>query len=125
MLRDVRGAFMPNAATMWIHAISVSSYPAIIKGTTADNGATYTWTYHETTALTSNPEYNAVFAADPSDAWAVGEWGQVRRWDGTIWKPQAVTLTNLPVINELNAIWATNDRAYIVGDGIAIEWRKP
>jgi hypothetical protein len=124
-LRDVRGASTPNGTTTWIHAVSVSSYPGIIKGTSADNGATFTWTYEETTALTSNPEFNAVFPVTPNDGWAVGEWGQVRRWDGTTWKPQAVTLTNLPVINELNAVWATADRATIVGNGIAMEWRKP
>lgn len=124
-LREVRGAVAPNGTTMWIHAISVASYPAVIKGTSANNGVSFAWTYDESAAITSNPEYNAIFSVDANDGWAVGEWGQVRRWDGTTWKPQAVTLTHLPVVNELNAIWATTDRAYIVGDGIAIEWRKP
>lgn len=125
MLREARSVSTPNGATVWIHVVSVASYPAVIKGTSADNGATFTWTYEESTALTSNPEYNAVFTADATDAWAVGEWGQVRRWNGTAWQPQAVTLGKLPVINELHAVWATADRAYIVGDDIAMEWRKP
>jgi hypothetical protein len=125
ILRDVVGAVTPNGTTVWIHAVSVSDFPAVIKGTSADGGATFTWTYEENKGLTSNPHYNAVFTADPNDGWAVGEWGQVRRWNGTAWQPQAVTLTNLPMIKTLNAVWASTDRAYIVGDDIAIEWRKP
>lgn len=124
LLREVRSASTPNASTVWLHAISVASFPAVIRGTSTDSGATFTWTYDEDGGLTSNPEYNAVVTPDSTDGWAVGEWGQVRRWDGTAWKPQAVTLTQLPVINELNAVWATTDRAFIVGDGIAMEWRK-
>lgn len=124
LLREVKSVSVPDASTVWIHGVSVASYPAIIKGTSADNGVTFTWTYDEG-GLSSNPEFNAVFTVTPLDGWAVGEWGQVRRWNGTAWQPQAVTTTKLPVINELNAVWAAADRAYIVGDDIAMEWRKP
>ena len=123
-LAEVRGASAPSSSLMWIFSRSLSTSPNVMKGTSTDNGATFTWTSYREERLAARPA-NAVYAVSANDAWAVGEYGLVQRWDGTEWKSQQITLTKLPVTKPFRGVWATADRAYLVGVDIALEWRKP
>jgi hypothetical protein len=123
-LGQVRGASAPTSTMMWIFSASLSNSPNIMKGTSVDNGETFTWSSYREERLSAR-SVNSVFAVSANDAWAVGEYGQVQRWDGTEWKPQQIALTKLPVTKPFRGVWATADRAYLVGVDISIEWRKP
>jgi hypothetical protein len=123
-LGQIRGASAPTSTMMWIFSRSLSTSPNVMKGVSADNGATFTWTSYREERLAARPA-NAVYAVSANDAWAVGEYGLVQRWDGTEWKSQQITLTKLPVTKPFRGVWATTDRAYLVGVDIALEWRKP
>jgi hypothetical protein len=123
-LGDIRGASAPTSTMMWIFSRSLSTSPNVMKGISTDNGATFTWTSIREERLAARP-VSSVFAVSANDAWAVGEYGLVQRWDGSEWKSQQITPTKLPVTKPFRGVWATGDRAYLVGVDIAIEWSKP
>jgi hypothetical protein len=114
------GAAPAGSTVMWIFGRTVSSVPGIWKGTSADDGVTFDFVY-QPNGKNDEPQINAVWALAANDSWAVGDYGKVRRWNGTTWLPTAVALTKYPVIDPFYAVWgrAPND-VWIVGDEIAL-----
>ncbi|OJY16919.1 MAG: hypothetical protein BGO98_12110 [Myxococcales bacterium 68-20] len=89
------------------------------RGTSIDNGATFTWT------CANQPRWMreafAYWGTGANDAWGVGENGLVSHWNGTTWTQAVLRVTDAPVGKTFRAIWGTsNDDLWVVGDGIAL-----
>lgn len=114
------GAAAAGSSIMWIFGRNVSDIPGIWKGTSTDDGATFDFEYLPN-GKNTEPHVTAVWALSEDDAWAVGEYGKVRRWDGTTWSTAAIATTKLPVIDDFWAVWSSSPNdVWIVGDGIAL-----
>lgn len=89
------------------------------RGVSADDGETFTFTFH---AGTSKDQITyAVSESASNDSWAAGEYGRLRHWDGKAWKQSAVTRTHLPLTNQFHAMWRSPaNELWVVGEGIAI-----
>lgn len=118
----VRGAAAMGDSTIWVFGQSVTGAPRILKASSADNGATFTWTFSRYGTF-EDPAFNAVSASSPNDAWAVGDYGQVRRWDGAQWTPAGITPAKVPIIDPFHAVWSRGGaEAWLVGKDIALRW---
>ncbi len=71
------------------------------------------------TTLNLAPDLIDVWATSTSNAWAVGEFGSVYRWDGTSWTRQQT-----PTTSTLQAVWGLNpSEAYAAGEqGTVLRW---
>ena len=73
----------------------------------------------------SNPTLRAVWAASPSDVYAVGERGWIVHFNGSVWSAQQSNVTS-----NLVAVWSTGADAFAVGEfGTIVHndgtgWRK-
>ncbi|GAH50255.1 unnamed protein product, partial [marine sediment metagenome] len=63
--------------TIWILGRTNSNFPGYWRGTSADGGATFTFTL-EMGTHNDEPALNAVWGTAPNDTWAVGDYGRVR-----------------------------------------------
>ena len=55
---------------------------------------------------------DGVWASGPNDAWAVGEVGTIRRWNGTEWRDEPSNTTAY-----LDAVWGSGpDDVYVGGE---------
>lgn len=121
-LGSVRGAAAMGDQTIWIHGHSVVSVPRILRATSTDGGATFTWTFTRPTS-DDEPVFNAVSASAPNDAWAVGDFGQVRRWDGSAWATAGITPAKVPITDPFYGVWSrAGAEAWLVGKDIALRW---
>lgn len=119
---SIQGAAATSSTSMWILGRSLSSIPGLWQGTSADGGQTFTWTYTRD-GRHDDPELRAVFGTAANDAWAVGDYGRVRRWDGVAWRASGITLTQLPVTDPFYAVWSAGpEETWIVGDGITLRY---
>lgn len=122
MFGSVRGAGFMGESTLWIFGHSIFGVPRILKAVSADDGATFAWTFIRY-GTSDDPVFNAVSASAPNDAWAVGDYGQVRRWDGAAWVTAGITPAKLPIIDPFYGAWSRGgDEAWIVGKDIALHW---
>lgn len=118
----VRGAAAMGDATVWIFGQSVTGMPRILKASSTDGGATFAWTFIPYGSF-EDPAFNAVAASAPNDAWAVGDYGQVRRWDGAGWVAAGITPRKVPIIDPFYGAWSrAGADAWLVGKDIAIRW---
>jgi hypothetical protein len=119
---QLQTAIYPDPSTLLLFSHTVMGAPSIWKGTSSDDGQTFTWTY----ALDGNfgdPTCNGAYGSAPNDVWAAGDYGRVRHWNGTSWSPAAITVTDLPVIDPLHAVWGHGaSDLWIVGDHIALHY---
>lgn len=94
-------------------------------GNSADDGATFTWTWQSFKSGRA-PSYDA-WGTGADDFWLVGALGRVRHWDGVDWHVAALALDDvLPVTATLNAVWGSgpND-VWAVGNEIALHKIAP
>ena len=118
---SVRAMAVTADSRIWIYGSTLTDLAGIWRGTSADGGKTFTWTH--TPESDVSPRITAVFGTSADDAWAVGELGRVRRWDGAEWNTAAVTLTKVPVVDTFRAVWSRGaDEVWVVGDGIALRY---
>ena len=118
----IHGAAATSDTTMLLLGRSVSTLPGTWHGASTDGGKTFTWTYARDGRI-DDPAINAVFGTAPDDAWAVGNFGRVRHWDGTDWSPAAITLTKLPVTARFHSVWSGGPSdVWLVGQGMALRY---
>jgi len=75
------------------------------------NGTAWAPQASPTVADPTNPMLRGVWAATPSDVYAVGERGWVVHFDGSVWSAQPSNVTN-----NLTAVWSTGKDAFAVGE---------
>ncbi len=65
------------------------------------------------------PDLLDVWTTDANNAWAVGEFGFIFRWNGTAWTRQTA-----PTTVALNTVWAPNTSDAFAGgdDGVMVRW---
>lgn len=117
--RTMLAGGLSSDASVWFAGYAQNGTQALWHGTSADDGATFTWTF-------SARDYwerpiAAFWGTTPAETWAVGESGLVSRWDGTSWQQAAIRISSVPVGKPLRAIWgaAAND-FWVVGEEIAL-----
>ncbi|MBX3187274.1 MAG: hypothetical protein KF819_09670 [Labilithrix sp.] len=99
---------------------SSSAVPGIWRGTTTNGGATFTFSYTKA-GRNDAPPINALCGVSSKNAWAVGDYGRVHRWDGDAWTQAAVTRTKFPLTDPLYAVWAAGpEDVWVVGKQIAL-----
>ncbi|MBN9161070.1 MAG: hypothetical protein BGO98_37155 [Myxococcales bacterium 68-20] len=119
---SLRGGAAVSDTSIWLHGASAGSWPITWRGTSTDNGKTFTFTA-ERDGTPNAPQINALFGTSANDVWTVGDYGQVRHWNGTKWAGTAITTTDLPVINPFFAVWARpSSEVWLVGKDIALRY---
>lgn len=118
------GATTAADGTMWIMGRSIGSRDSRLKGTTSNGGATFTWTLlpEEVGAILRTFD---VFSTTTGEVYDIGQYGRVKRFDGTEWKQAAITNTKLPIYTSLYAGWSAGKELWIVGNGVSIYQKKP
>jgi hypothetical protein len=87
-------------------------------GTKAVDGG---FDFTQTMRFTWERTVRAFWGTAPNDTWAIGNFGLVQHWDGTTWKPAAMTTTSDPVVTSFYGIWGTSSTDFwVVGDGTAL-----
>lgn len=121
-LGQMHAVNVPAPGSMILLGYTTTEARGYWRGTSTDNEKTYAWTY-EPSGRFDDPHYNAAYGIAANDVIAVGEYGRVRHWDGTTWKPVAITRTNVPVVDPLYGVWRSGaEETWIVGDGIALRY---
>jgi hypothetical protein len=105
--------------TLWVLGRSNSAKPCFVRGTSVD-GVTYTWSF-VAYGPQVGPVSNFVWGRAANDQWIGGEYGRLRRWDGTTWVQAKTTITMYPEIATLHGIWGdAQGDLWVVGEGIAM-----
>ncbi|AKU98233.1 hypothetical protein AKJ09_04897 [Labilithrix luteola] len=113
------GASASSDDTIWFFGKTGSGTLGFIRGTSADSGATFTWTFFNDGRAPA-PQMQAIWGTTANDAWFVGDYGRVRHWDGTSFTQSAITITKVPVIDPFYAVWANGaDDVWVAGKGVA------
>jgi hypothetical protein len=99
--------------------------PAVWRGTSADNGVTFSWSIDPRLLPDPLPvpDYalTAIWGTGPNDTWAAGAYGRLRHWDGNTWSQAALSLTLLPEVTPLYGLWGKDSTDFwVVGDNLAI-----
>lgn len=117
---SIGAAGSSSDTSVWLSGRTRGDYRAVYwHGTSSDNGLTFTWSLIERDAW--DLDLTAVWGTAPNDTWAIGDYGRLRRWDGTAWKQAALMVSYVPVTNPLYGIWGkSSDDFWVVGDGIAL-----
>jgi hypothetical protein len=121
---DVLGELVSTAmisdTDMIVQARTSGGEAIFVRGTSTDVGQTFTWT-SELDGTFEDPATNVISAVAQDNAWAAGEYGRIRHWDGTEWIHSAITVTDYPVIAPFYGTWANgpND-VWFVGDNVAL-----
>lgn len=118
----MHGAALTSDSSVLLSAttgVPEESYKTTWRGTSTDNGATFTWTPTINSRWTR--QFLAYWGLASNDAWGVGENGLVSHWDGTKWTQAVIRVIDVPVGKTIRAIWGTsNDDFWVVGDEIAL-----
>jgi hypothetical protein len=118
-MQTVQGAVAASDSSVWIYGRG--SFPGIWKGTSSDNGVTFTWS-RTPDGDPAEPMWTAL-AGTGNDVWGVGEYGRVRRWTGTEWVTTAITPTKFPLIEPLHAVWSRGTaEVWAVGKETALRY---
>ncbi|MBX3251957.1 MAG: hypothetical protein KF901_32565 [Myxococcales bacterium] len=115
------GAVAIGDAAVWLFGATFTEWPTVWHGTSSDNGATFTFTVHP--GVPGAPRLTSVSGTDPTNVLAAGEYGRVRRWNGSSWLPVAVTTTTRPVVDRFYGVWSRgSSEAWLVGEDIALRY---
>ncbi len=116
------GAVAISNSSVWIYGVTASNWPTVWRGTSTDDGATFTFT-EQRDGQPNDPVITAVHGTAPNDLWAVGEYGKARHWNGTTWSTVAITNTPVPIIDPLHAVWSGGQsEVWFVGKQIALRF---
>lgn len=120
VLGEVTSVAMSSDTNMLVHARTSGGAAIFVRGTSPDGGQTFTWS-SELDGTYEDPATNAISAVSPNDAWTAGEYGRIRRWNGTEWIDAAITVTRYPVIAPFYGTWAKGPGdVWFVGEDIAL-----
>lgn len=118
------GAVFTSDTTMTLYGQAVSPFTRASswRGTSADGGKTFTFTWAPD-ERSSAPAINTVVGNGANDVWAAGDYGRLIHWNGTAWATTAISVTGLPVIDPFKCIWTdgTSD-VWIGGKGMALRF---
>ncbi|MBX3188014.1 MAG: hypothetical protein KF819_13410 [Labilithrix sp.] len=119
----VLGEFTTGGASgndVWIAGKSLGFSPGLWRGTSTD-GATFAWS-HVARHLDDH-RLEAIWGTSSTDAWAAGDYGRLRRWNGSTWTQAALMTGKFPITAPLHAIWGSSATdLWVVGDGIALHF---
>jgi len=90
-----------------------------------DGDASLVW---EDTRFDVSPSHllHAVWGSSDNDILLAGDYGRLRRWDGTTWSLPRIVVGKAPLTNTFHAVWASaDDDLWFVGDRIALHKRPP
>ena len=121
-LSSLHGAVAIGDSLVLVHGRTTVGHPGIWKGTSTDAGGTFTFEYiHD--GIASDPELHGLWATSKNEAWAVGELGRVRRWNGTEWATTAISTTGLPVLDPFYGVWSGGaSEVWAVGKQMALRY---
>jgi hypothetical protein len=99
--------------------------PSVWHGTSADDGATFTWVVEPRAQPDAVPipdfAMTALWIRSATDAWVAGSFGRLRHYDGASWSEAALAVSPKPEVAPFYGIWGTSDDdLWVVGDNIAI-----
>lgn len=115
------GGFVSDG-TMWLSGGHTGGGPLLWRGTSTDEGKTFSFTA-AVDGAPNDPPTNALFGTADDDVWVAGEYGQVRHWNGTKWMATAVTNTDLPITTPFYGVWARgSSEVWLVGKDIALRY---
>lgn len=123
-LNTVWGVSASPDDTIWILGEQAFGKPGYVRGTTANSGQTYTWSF---TVLGDKAFFlpNSIWGISANDAWVGGNFGRLRHFDGNAWKQAFITITEYPVVDAFYGIWGRGtEELWVVGAGIALH-RSP
>ena len=108
-----------SGTRMVLLARTLAGDETLVHATTTDGGQTFTLDRAELGEFNGLWSYAVAGTAD--DLWVAGEYGRMRRWNGSAWTASTLSVTKYPVISDFFAFWvkAPND-LWVVGDGIAL-----
>jgi hypothetical protein len=119
-LGRVGGVSVPNGGVMLLVAKTTYETPSTWRATSPDNGQSFTWTLKRGNG--QDFAMNAVLEIGENDAWAAGEYGRLRHWNGMEWTQSAVSLTKLPLTRDFLAMWGgPSKELWVVGDHLAVK----
>ncbi|MBX3198714.1 MAG: hypothetical protein KF894_11310 [Labilithrix sp.] len=115
----VYGAGLSSDSTVVLRGQTLAQGSALWRGTSADNGQTFSFSYAPEKAW--HRWYYAFWGTAPDDTWGVGAQGLLNHWDGTKWDVATARLGEVPIDKSFFAIWGTTtDDFWVVGDEIAV-----
>ncbi|MBX3209644.1 MAG: hypothetical protein KF764_31715 [Labilithrix sp.] len=111
-----------DGLSMWVLGKTEGSLPAYLKGTSSDGGQTFSWTFGATggSGGGGDPALNAIGAVSANEAYIVGDYGRLRRWNGQSWKQSVVSITKYPLTTPLYALGGHGSDLWFVGEGVAL-----
>ncbi|AKV01105.1 hypothetical protein AKJ09_07768 [Labilithrix luteola] len=118
------GAIFTSDTTMTIYGQprDGSTRASSWRGTSADGGKTFTFTWVLDDRAPS-PAINTVIGNGANDVWAAGDYGRLIHWNGTAWATMAISVTGLPVTDPFKSIWVHGaSDIWIGGKGMALRF---
>jgi hypothetical protein len=110
--------------TVWVMGRTNTSKQGFARGTTTD-GVVYTWSF-VATGPSSGKLFEFAWGKAEADQWIGGDYGRLKRWDGTSWTQAKTTISKFPDTTPLHAMWGdANGELWVVGDGIAMHRLPP
>jgi hypothetical protein len=125
---DLYGMSVSPTLVFVVGFTGVTSSPYFHTGVRNADGVTYTWT--ETQAAATGFVDNALstlWASAANAVWIAGQRGRIRRWDGTKWQIEAVSINDaIPMQQPIYSMWGSgpND-LWVVGAGVALHKGPP
>ena len=120
----ILGAFAASktSLTIWGQPVSDFQRSSVWRGTSTDNGKTFTFTWAKDERPT-RPPVRAVFGTAANDIWAAGDYGRLMHWNGAKWSTTAISLTGYPVKDPFFAVWAAGpDEVWAAGKAMALRF---
>jgi hypothetical protein len=121
---SIVGTFVASktSLTVWGQPVSPFARASVWRGTSTDDGKTFTFTWAQDERPTA-PVINSIFGTAANDIWAAGEYGRLIHWNGAKWSTTAISLTGYPVKDPFFSVWAAgpND-VWVGGKGTALRF---
>jgi len=74
----------------------------------------------------TNRTLNGVWASDPANVWAIGQFSTIVRWDGVRWNVTSDSIRPIAFPSDnYNAVWGTGGSTWIVGDASIVRCTTP
>ncbi len=110
------GAFVESktSLTIWAQPVSIFSRPSVWRGTSTDDGKTFTFTWARDERPPGPPVHHVAGMA-ANDIWGAGDYGRLIHWNGVKWSTTAISLTGYPVKDPFFAVWTAGPNEVWVG----------